>query len=82
MYTLPVSLAFFLKKKTFPNVLSNPLTHSRTFEGEYDLIAKQWLKQPPAIRDSHFFAMLDFKEGKGTFQKVEFEPALLFPSLH
>lgn len=40
------------------------------FEVEYNLIAKQWQKQPAAIRDSHFFAMLDFKEGKGTFQKL------------
>ncbi|KAG0147771.1 hypothetical protein CROQUDRAFT_655784 [Cronartium quercuum f. sp. fusiforme G11] len=42
----------------------------QTFEVEYNLIAKQWAKQPQSIRESHFFAVLDFKEGKGTFQKL------------
>ncbi|MBW0471437.1 hypothetical protein O181_011152 [Austropuccinia psidii MF-1] len=41
-----------------------------TFDGEYHLLAKQWAKQPLEIRHSHFFAMLDFKEGRNTFSKL------------
>ncbi|PLW06203.1 hypothetical protein PCANC_26646 [Puccinia coronata f. sp. avenae] len=40
------------------------------FDLEYQLIARQWNKQPPRIRNTHFFAMLDFKEGKNTFAKL------------
>jgi len=40
------------------------------FDLEYHLLARQWSKQPLKIRHSHFFAMLDFKEGKNTFSKL------------
>ncbi|KAH9449546.1 hypothetical protein KEM48_006682 [Puccinia striiformis f. sp. tritici PST-130] len=42
----------------------------QTFDTEYQLLARQWIKQPQHIRNSHFFAMLDFKEGKNTFAKL------------
>lgn len=40
------------------------------FDVEYHLIAHQWSKQPTHVRNSHFFAMLDYKEGKKTFEKL------------
>ncbi|KAA1099932.1 oligosaccharyl transferase subunit ost3/OST6 [Puccinia graminis f. sp. tritici] len=40
------------------------------FDLEYQLLARQWAKQPTKIRNTHFFAMLDFKEGKNTFTKL------------
>ncbi|CAH7670348.1 hypothetical protein BY996DRAFT_4228551 [Phakopsora pachyrhizi] len=42
----------------------------QTFDKEYQLLSQQWQKQPREIRESHFFAMLDYKEGKNTFQKL------------
>lgn len=42
----------------------------QVFDLEYQLIARQWARQPISVRHSHFFAMLDFKEGKNTFSKL------------
>jgi len=47
----------------------------KEFEPSFNEIAKAWTTVPPAERDSHFFATLDFDNGMAVFQKLGIQSA-------
>ncbi|KAK6542974.1 oligosaccharyl transferase subunit ost3/OST6 [Orbilia ellipsospora] len=53
----------------------------RDFQGEYDLVASNWFRDHPK-HDGLLFTVLDFSDGKATFQKLGMSTApilMLFP---
>ena len=50
---------------------SLPDTYNRALEPVFKTLGKAWwTKVPATVRDDHFFATLDYMQGKETFKKV------------
>ncbi|KAI0780830.1 oligosaccharyl transferase subunit OST3/OST6 family [Trametes elegans] len=47
----------------------------KEFDPSFNAVAKAWTKVPPAERDSHFFATVDFDGSMGVFQKLGLQTA-------
>ncbi|KAI8998550.1 oligosaccharyl transferase subunit OST3/OST6 family [Trametes punicea] len=47
----------------------------KEFDPAFNAVAKAWTKVPPAERDSHFFATVDFDNAMGVFQKLGLQSA-------
>ncbi|KAI0362215.1 oligosaccharyl transferase subunit OST3/OST6 family [Trametes cingulata] len=47
----------------------------KEFDPSFNAVAKAWTKVPPAERDSHFFATVDFDDAMGVFQKLGLQSA-------
>jgi oligosaccharyltransferase complex subunit gamma len=42
----------------------------KTFDPNFRAVARAWSNAPPADRDDHFFASLDFQDGQDVFRKL------------
>lgn len=56
--------------KSLRGVTAGAHDRCRLFDPEYRTLARQWMRQPAAVRDGHFFAVLDFMDGRSIFQRV------------
>lgn len=58
------------------------------FEPSFRLVSSSWRRQPAHIRDTHFFAELDFSDGQAIYQRlglssaptVQFHPSATGPA--